>query len=439
MQQHIRRITAILLLLSACSSSTLPEAVQQSRKQEKNGKFREAEAILLTAEKKKPTDAVLTYHLGLLYERQFNELFKYSIKSITVNDPDFKPFGKAVRMRDQSGKELGYLIQDRTIVLETFLRAARKDPSYEAAWLAAANIAAEMNRFPRALSLLAQGISNLPASAKLPFFEGILRKHRGQFKEALQAFDRALQNDPDYTDARYQTADLLLQTGNSNDAERHLLKALQSDNEEKRKQRSALRLLRHYFKQQEYNRAASWAVRADKYLMPVPAAQRLAAISCFLANQDDQAERYARLYLKSKPENRVMLSILGKIALNRNKPKAAAEILEKALRKERTPQLLYQLGLIYLDRLQQPLKARQLLEETVKQRPLHSKALFALARAVEKNGAGRTEQTAAWKNYLRAVQKLKGSPLYSAERSGIRTALAKLKQLQQAGQNGQKQ
>lgn len=431
MKLKLKQLTPLFLLIvfSGCGSG-LPKEVERSREQEKAGKFREAEAILLTAEKKHPKDARLPFHLGLLYERQFNELFKYRIKSITVNDPDFKPFGKAVRMRDRSGKELGYLIQDRTPVLEAFLRATRKDPRYEAAWLAAANLAAEMNRFKQAHSLLEQAATNLPASYKVPYYSGLLYKHKKRFADALKAFRRSLQRNPEYDEALYQTADLLLQTGDAAAAEKKLEKAFALDRDEKRPQQTFLRMLRYYFRKNQFKNAADWAVKHSEFLEDRPAAQRLAAISCFMAERDEPAGKFARAYLKAKPGNRVMLSILGKIALNNNDPEEAVKLLKQALKKKRTPQILFQIGVIYSERLQQPATGIRYLQEAVKMRPLHSKAQYALAAAAAKAGWSRSKQLQEWKKYLLITDKLKGTPLYSGEKKQIKEARQQLLNLQ---------
>lgn len=426
-------VVLLLQLWLACSSDTaLPAEVLQARALDEAGKADEARALLERAEASQLDKAVYSFELAMLSLKHYDEFFKGKIRTIMQTNPGFKPFGRAVRMNDVNGKELGYLLRDLSHAIEILDRAISRDRRYTQAWLEKANCLAEMGNFDLALATLSNAARVLPAEARLPYLAGSILLHTGRVDRAAEAFGLASSKNSSDPAAALWHGICLLSLDKPSAAEKALNQAISAADKETRRdaERAVHEMFTWYYERQQFAEACSWGKKHLAFVKTQPKLFRALGIAAFMAERYAEARDWLPEALKSAGEDALALALLGQIYTSDGKYNEAEAIFRRSLKLKETVQVLSQLGSLYLEKLKQPELAIQVLKRAIQLQPKHYLAHFQLASALRAAGRDRASELAAWRAYLESASSITRQNLAEHELQYIKQARERVAELE---------
>jgi len=396
----------IALTLACTKTPPVPSEILQAEAAEAAGKPEEARRILEAAEAAHLESPAFSYELALLSARHFDDFFKGEIRTIIVEDTNYRVFGRATKMSDIEGRELGFMLRDLSPVIEILDRALARDRKHTGAWLQKANCLAEMNRIPEALDLLSNAREYLPRDARIPYFMGTLHLHEERYAEAERAFREARGKDSRDSAAALYHGLCLLALGEGREAEKALARTidLAKDANLKDAERALYDMFTWYYDRGLYEEAYTWG---EKHLSLVKNTEKLfraLAISAFISEHYDDANKWLGESIQKSGEDALVLALYGQLHVSDEKYAEAEELFKRSLKLQETVQVLAQLGSIYLEKLGSPAQAIVMLERAIALQPEHCRARFQLAKAYRAGGYGAAAELAAWNAYLSIAQ-----------------------------------
>lgn len=408
------------LLLAACSVQ--PAEISRALAAEKKGgldDYRRAERILLAAEKKHPQDARYSFQLGMLYRRRFNELFRGNIKSFAIEDPNYKPLGPAIRVTDQSGRILGYRVQDLRPAIQPFLRAIRKDPDMDQAYIEAGILYAHSNLMEDAIKMFKRGLARNPDNHMFHHLLGEVYDHLGRSQLALHHYTQSHRLKRDFSATWINKAMVLFELKREKEA-LYALDRVVAAGDSKRNTARTLRLVMEYhLKRQDLKGAIAWGERyLEKIRESAPLLLNLAK-ACYYNQQYTKAKKYLNMFLDHHKADAWAFAMLGEIALEEKKTREAARYLRRSLRLKPLPQVLSRLGQLYLDELNSPAQAAELLARAAAQDRENLPLLFNLARAREKAGLSPELRRQTWEQVATLARNRTNRTLLETARSRL--------------------
>jgi len=427
-------VAAVLLVIIAGLSATpdLPKEVLDARSLDEAGKPEEARSVLERAESAHLDSAVYSFELAMLSLKHFDDFFKGKIKTIQATNPGFKPFGRAVRMNDIDGNNLGYLLRDLDPAIEILDRALARDKKHVQAWLEKANCLAEMGRFDDALAILSNASLILPDEYRIPYLSGSIHLHVGQVPLAAQAFALASKKNSDDPAAALWHGITLLSLGKPQEAEVAMDRAI--SNSESATNRDAERAVHEmfswYYGRHKYPEAFLWGKKHLPIAKKQPNLFRALAISAYMSEKYDDARELLPEAIKLGGDDALALALLGQIRTTDGKYTEAETLFRRSLKLKETAQVLSQLGSIYLEKLNQPEQAIPVLQRTIDLQPDHYLARFQLASAFKAAGRTPDVELAAWRAYLKTASSLVHPELASQEAPFIKKARARITELE---------
>lgn len=427
-------IAALLIpLLAACSSSTqLPPEVIQARALDEAGKPDEARALLEKVEAIQLDKAVYSFELAMLSLKHYDEFFKGKIRTITMTNPGFKPFGRAVRMNDVEGRDLGYLLRDLSHAIEILDRAIGRDRTYTQAWLEKANCLAEMGRFEPALATLSNAGQVLPDDSRIPYLAGSILLHTGKVDRAAQAFGTASEKNSSDPAAALWHGICLLTLDNPAQAEKALNRAISTADGATRRdaERAVHEMFTWYYERQKFEEASAWGKKHLAIARTQPRLFRALGIAAFMAGRYDEARDWLPEALKNGGDDALALALLGQIYTTDGKYAEAEAIFRRSLKLKETVQVLSQLGSLYLEKLKQPEQAIPVLQRSIELQPEHYLARFQLASALRAAGRDKASELAAWRAYLDSAASITRKDLADHELQYIKKARERVAELE---------
>jgi tetratricopeptide (TPR) repeat protein len=422
----------IALSLIACAGETRPPEVIQAQTLDEAGKPEEARAILEKAESAHLDKAVYSFELAMLSLKHFDEFFKGKIRTIIITNKNFKPFGRAVRMNDVDGTELGYLLRDLSPAIEILDRAIGRDRKYTQAWLEKANCQAEMGNPDSALLTLSNARRVLPDEARIPYLEGSILLHLGQVIPAERAFGEASKKNSDDPAAALWHGITLLTLDKGKEAEAAFNRAisLAKTSAEKDAERAVHEMFTWYYERQKYEECTAWGKKHISIAKTQPKLFRALAIAAFMAGRYDDARTWLPEAIQKGGDDALALALLGQIHTTDGKYAEAETIFRRSLKIKETVQVLSQLGSLYLEKLKQPEQAITVLERTIAIQPGHYLARFQLASAMRAAGRDASSELAAWRAYLASASAIARKDLADHEAQFIKKAQERIAELE---------
>jgi len=427
-------VAAILLAIVASRSSVpeLPKEVLEARRLDEAGKPEEARSVLERAEAAHLDSAAFSFELAMLSLKHFDDFFKGKIKTIQATNSGFKPFGRAVRMNDIDGKNLGYLLRDLSPAIEILDRALSRDKKHIQAWLEKANCLAEMGRFDQALTLLSNASRILPDEYRFPYLSGSILLHVGQVPLASQAFALASKKNSDDPASALWHGITLLHLGKPKEAEVAMDQAISNSESATNHdaERAVHEMFSWYYERQQYPEAVLWGKKHLPLAKKQPKLFRALAISAFMSEKYDDARQLLPEAIKLGGDDALALALLGQIHTTDGKFSEAEALFRRSLKLKETPQVLSQLGGIYLEKLNQPEQAIPVLQRTIDLQPNHYLARFQLASALKAAGRAPAVELAAWRAYLQSASSIVHPDLASQEAPFIKKARDRIAELE---------
>ena len=379
----------------------------------------------------RPRFCRLFLELAMLSLKHFDDFFKGKIRQ-SDNKPGFKPFGRAVRMNDIDGNNLGYLLRDLGPAIEILDRALARDKKHVQAWLEKANCLAEMGRFDDALAILSNASLILPDEYRIPYLSGSIHLHVGQVPLAAQAFALASKKNSDDPAAALWHGITLLSLGKPQEAEVAMDRAI--SNSESATNRDAERAVHEmfswYYGRHKYPEAFLWGKKHLPIAKKQPNLFRALAISAYMSEKYDDARELLPEAIKLGGDDALALALLGQIRTTDGKYTEAETLFRRSLKLKETAQVLSQLGSIYLEKLNQPEQAIPVLQRTIDLQPDHYLARFQLASAFKAAGRTPDVELAAWRAYLKTASSIVHPELASQEAPFIKKARARITELE---------
>ena len=431
--QRILTVLAIAtaLLSVACSAKKeVPVEVMSARAAEDAGRADDARRILMTAETARTNDATLSFELAMLSLRHFDDFFKGEIKTITISNTNFQPFGRAVRMNDIDGRELGHLLRDLSPVLPILDRALARDRRHVQAWLEKANVYAEMNRIGDALATISNARRELPDEARLPYLAGTILLHEKRLPEAERAYAAAADLDDDFSAAALYHGSTLLALDRPADAERAFNRCVDIADGDKDASRALHEMFSWYYERQRFEEAFRWGERHLDTVRSFAKMFRSLGIAAFMSGHYDEARDWLPEAIRKGGDDALALALLGQINTGDGKYPEAEALFRRSLKLRETIQVLSQLGSLYLEKLNLPAQAITVLERAIELQPDHYLARYQLASAYKAAGRDRATELAAWEAYLVTASRISLKELGEHEAEYMKKARARIAELQ---------
>jgi tetratricopeptide (TPR) repeat protein len=435
-----KRISGILSIIFFCSITSTPACTReppipieilQARAATAAGNANEARKILEAAEARHLESPAFSYELALLSFGYFDDFFSGQIRTIIIDDPNYKIFGRATRVRDMEGRELGFHLRDLSPVIEILDRAISRDPKHAGAWLQKANCLAEMNRVPAALETLSNAQKHLPNDSRFPFFAGTIYAHEERQTEAERSFREAREKDSRDVGAALYHGLTLLALNQPQEAEKALARtiSLARRNNPKDSGRALYEMFNWYYENQQYERAYSWGKRYLSMVRNTDKLFRALAIAAFMSGHYKEANSWLGEAIRKGGEDALVLALYGQLHVSNGKYAEAEELFKRSLRHKETIQVLSQLGSLYLEKLNSPTQAIQMLERAIAIQPGHFLARYQLANAYRAAGRDEATELAAWNAYLSIVEFIDAGEHNENEKEYIERARQRVQEL----------
>jgi len=420
-----------LCALSCKSDPPVPPEILQARAAEAAGKFEEARKILETAEAAHLETAAYSYALAVLSYTYFDDFFKGEIKTIVINDTNYKIYGHAIKMNDAEGRDLGFMLRDLSPVIEILDRAIGRDPKHADSWLQKAICLAEMDQMPKALEILSNAQKYLPDEARFPFLAGNMYAHQKNHEQAERAFAEARKkNSRDSGAALYHGIELLA-LGRAEEAEEALSRAidLAKGAHAGDADRAVYEMFSWYFEKDEYQKAYAWGKKHLDLVKKRDKLYRTLGIAAYLSDHYADSGKWLGEAIAKGGENALSLALYGQIHVSEGKFAEAEALFKRSLKHEETVQVLAQLGNLYLEKLNSPTQAIIMLERAIELQPLHYPARYQLALAYRAAGRDAKTEIAAWLSYLAVIKLISLDELGANEKEYAEKAQARIREL----------
>ncbi len=415
-------IIITIMMATACGNN-IPEAVQKADHLERTGAYKKAKQLLLDAEKKNPTDPRYPYYLAMLYQRKFNELFRGKIKSIQIDNPNFEPIGIAVKMTSDKGKCVGYILQDLTPISKPLLRSIKKDPNFVKSYLALGRIWAYMADFKKAITILNKGLKRFN-DHRFAHFIAFIYDSKGEYKQAVKYYEIAAKLDPNFSGTFLNKGLTLFKLNREKEALDAMFQVMKIDNNKRNSDTALKYVFDLFYKKDDFKKATKWGKRNLAQFEQRPRLLLQLGKACYLSGDYKSAKEILTKASSLNKPNPLTLALLGQLALSEKDYTMAKKSFHKSLNLKRTVQVLYQLGSLYLEKFNNPKKAAELFQETIKKSPQHSPAIYQLTVAYDKLKLSKKKQITLLKQYITLASKK------TVEKDFIGKAKLRLKKLQ---------
>jgi len=417
-------ITLVITILLATNCGTnLPKAVQEANELENKGAYKKAAKVLLDAEKNNPTDARYPYHLAMLYQRKFNELFKGKIKSIQITNADFEPIGIAVKMTSEKGKCVGYMLQDLTPITKPLLRSIKKDPNFIESYLSLGRVWAYMDAFKKSINILQKGLNNFQ-DYRFAHFMAFIYDSKKMYKQAIKHYEIAGKLNPDFSATFLNKGLILFKLNRESEALKAMSQVITLNNNKRNLETALNYVFNKFYKLNEFKKATNWG---KKHIAQFEKRAKLFLKLGKAAYLSGEYKFAQKVLIKAAPMNRpdpLTYALIGQLALSDKDFSEAKAYFTKSLNLKETVQVLYQLGSLYLEKFNNPKKAAELLKKAITKSPQHTPAIYQLTIANDKLTVPKNEQIALLKRYITLANKR------SLEKKFITQAQQRLKKLE---------
>jgi tetratricopeptide (TPR) repeat protein len=139
-----------------------------------------------------------------------------------VEHKEAAPAAAAAAPRDWFTQALALESTDVNAALAAYGEAVAADPGNAAAWTNLGRLLHEAGRTQEAADVYERALGQAGADSLLLFNQGVLLEDLGDAGAALQAYQGALEEDPDFADCHYNLARLYESMGKPQHAIRHL-------------------------------------------------------------------------------------------------------------------------------------------------------------------------------------------------------------------------
>lgn len=422
MQKKITILILALIMATGCGND-LPQAVQKANELERIGSYKEAKQTLLEAEKNNPTDARYPYHLALLYQRKFNELFKGKIKSIQVTNADFEPIGIAVKMTSEKGKCVGYMLQDLTPITKPLLRAIKKDPNFVEGYLTLGRVWAYMDAQIKSMAILQKGLDTFK-DYRFPHFMAFIYESKKQYKLAIKYYEIAGKLNPDFSATFLNKGLILFKLKKEREALNAMTEVININNDKRNLETALSYVFNKFYKSNEFKKAFTWGKKHLSLFEERPQLFLKLGKAAYLTGEYKSAQEILKKAAQINRPDPLTFALIGQLALSDRDFTTAKIYFQKSLQLKETVQVLYQLGSLYLEKFNNPKKATDLLKKTIRRSPQHTPAIYQLTIANDKLNVPQKEQISLLKRYITLAKNK------SAEKEFLTQAQKRLKKLE---------
>lgn len=414
-------ITAIIIA-SGCGSN-LPKAVQKANELERIGEYKKAKQTLLEAEKNNPTDARYPYHLALLYQRKFNELFKGKIKSIQITNANFEPIGVAIKMTSKKGNCVGYMLQDLTPITKPLLRALKKDPNFVEGYLTLGRVWAYMNSQIKSIAILQKGLDKFK-DHRFPHFIAFIYESKKQYELALKYYEIAGGLNPNFSATFLNKALILFKLNREQEAIKTMTAVIRINDNERNLETALSYVFNKFYGSNNFKKATTWGKKHLALFEKRPKLFLKLGKAAYLAGEYNSAKEILKKAAVLNRPDPLTFALIGQLAVSDKDFSTAKVYFHKSIKLKETVQVMYQLGSLYLEKFNKPKKAAELFKKTLLKSPRHTPAIYQLTVANSQLEVPKNEQIDLLKKYI-SLAKNK-----SLEKEFITQARLKLKKLE---------
>jgi predicted Zn-dependent protease len=274
-----------------------------------------------------------------------------------------------------------------------------------------------------ALRLLEEGMRRIPQDHRLPHLAAFLHDHEDRLEEAARLYEVSANLEPDFSATWLNLGEVLLRL-NRIPAALDAFSRIQDTTDSEENRAKGLDVpLKHLFRAQLFTAMVGYADLVRSAVEKRPELCLLVGKGAFLEELYPEAERWFKAAGAPAAKDALVLAMRGQLALAQDRFPDAEKFLKNSLELKETPEVLVQLGGLYLEKFAAPARATPYLERAIALSPQHTLARFQLARALEKLAVPAARERAAWQAYLE-IARGKEAPAFIDEAEARLKALA---------------
>ena len=327
---------SVFILFSSCGfkpESSREEIIGSAREYMEEGKYGEAEIVLLKAIKANPSDSEMIFILVELYQATGDhQQAVFNLKKILDMDPDNVDAKlKLGNYYLQAGPVAGDHLYEEAVKLGDEILVT--EPENLDAKILLANAYAGLKKLDEAVALLDVVLEADPDNLAALLNQGAFHMRLGQTDEALEYYKLAISKAPDNPMSQRSIANYYASTGDKEKAEEHFRKAFDLDPDD---QNTLFSLTRFYMENKEPEKVEEFYKEAITRSSD-PTGMKI-NLANFKISQGQRAEGLEMLQalLVAEPDNRNLLLRLAELRIEDRDRDAALALVDRLLKKSDT-------------------------------------------------------------------------------------------------------